>query len=395
MIRELNTIIHRDSKDTTYKFALLRGVIESIHKYNHYNIKEGDWVRLPIGILVFKWIEYYYPILSSDKFVPQRHGDNPCLSLAFRKEFNPITSYYRNSLGLPLMLRQLQTGKVPDDIAPQLLELIRKIRQTIIKNPMTYIGGSIGKQGELFVYKKDAKTRSITSNTLDILHVIEYCGTYMIPVKLFDTLKILGSFITGQDALLFQWADFTTKASSNFPIVWSEAIELIQPKGDYKRDVGEMQLFYKQIQEQGDLYCVWTGKPIKNDLNVDHVIPFVLWRNNDLWNLMPSKKIYNSQKNDKIPTLDLLLKQKHLIIDYWKKIYNRYPQRFINETSLSLTGLQYTDEANLFENCFNSLLIKCNFLISKQGYETWQPKNVPQKSCDPFIDQSASNIFYS
>jgi len=39
--KTINTIIERDSKDTTYKFALLRGVIEVSQEYQHLAHESG------------------------------------------------------------------------------------------------------------------------------------------------------------------------------------------------------------------------------------------------------------------------------------------------------------------------------------------------------------------
>jgi hypothetical protein len=75
-ITDLAKIIERDSKDATYKFALLRGNIEIIQENDHYKSVELDRVNFPIGLLILKWIDYYYPIISSEIFIPQKYGDS-------------------------------------------------------------------------------------------------------------------------------------------------------------------------------------------------------------------------------------------------------------------------------------------------------------------------------
>ena len=44
--KTINTIIERDNKDTTYKFALLRGVIEISQEYQHQAEESGDHLSL-------------------------------------------------------------------------------------------------------------------------------------------------------------------------------------------------------------------------------------------------------------------------------------------------------------------------------------------------------------
>ena len=64
-IKDLAKIIERDSKDATYKFALLRGTIEIIQENDNYKSASEQGITFPVGLLILKWIEYYYPILSS------------------------------------------------------------------------------------------------------------------------------------------------------------------------------------------------------------------------------------------------------------------------------------------------------------------------------------------
>jgi hypothetical protein len=52
--KKINAIIERDSKDATYKFALLRGAIEISQEYDHLKRDTGDRVEFPLGLLVEK-----------------------------------------------------------------------------------------------------------------------------------------------------------------------------------------------------------------------------------------------------------------------------------------------------------------------------------------------------
>ena len=72
--REINTIIERDSKDTTYKFALLRGVIEISQEHEGLGRVSETEVEFPLGLLVEKWILYYYPLIESDVLIPQQRS---------------------------------------------------------------------------------------------------------------------------------------------------------------------------------------------------------------------------------------------------------------------------------------------------------------------------------
>jgi len=75
-LHALNTILRRDSKDTTYKFALLRALIEiSTEADQHLSRETEDHVVFPLGLIIEKWLLYYYPLI--EKELPQKHGEDP------------------------------------------------------------------------------------------------------------------------------------------------------------------------------------------------------------------------------------------------------------------------------------------------------------------------------
>ena len=105
---EINSIIERDSKDSTYKYALLRGIIDIIIEYPQLITKYEyeDKVKLPFGLLIFNWIFYYYPIFSSSVFIPQKNGESPTSNkLAIRKYYSPIIKHYSMNGGIEKVLQ--------------------------------------------------------------------------------------------------------------------------------------------------------------------------------------------------------------------------------------------------------------------------------------------------
>jgi hypothetical protein len=70
----INKIIERDSKSSTYKYALLRGVIEIIQDNSPYLEVGEEKVYIPLGLMVEKWLLYYYPIFDCLEEIPQING---------------------------------------------------------------------------------------------------------------------------------------------------------------------------------------------------------------------------------------------------------------------------------------------------------------------------------
>lgn len=370
-LKELTQIINKESKKTTYKFALLRSVIESVHKYNHYCRCDKNNVHLPMGLLVMFWIKYYYPIISYKKHIPQITGVNNIL--VFRKYFEPIILYYNKGLGFPEFYKHLQQKAIPLQIQNDVVELIKAINDTIIKNPMHYIGSVVNKQGEIFVYQKDKNYRLLKPNNISLESIINTCGTYSIPTDYYDAFMLLGSYINGNNALLFQWIEFSYRQGLEHKVTKSEIFQVLQTEDEYARDTRDIKELFSEIHKEEPLKCAWSNKNIADDMHIDHIIPYSLWGNNDFWNLVPSKQKYNSSKSDKIPSTELLLLRKEIIISHWKQIINIAPERFRAEAIVSLCGNIESNDSEFLEICFNSLTDKCRFLIEEQGYESWIP----------------------
>jgi hypothetical protein len=362
----ISKIIERDSKSTTYKFALLRGTIDIIQENSPYIRIDKKRVFIPIGLLIEKWMLYYYPILKSSTFIPQINNTK---NLAFELQFLDLIKHYEIRGGFSTFYNDLRNKGIPKDINSLVFELSKKIRNTITKMPMKYIGRSVY-QDYYSIYEYENNARLRKGSSFDIEYLIKNFGVFSIPIDYYEVFKLLGSFINGQDSILFKWAEFSVNASSkNLSI--DEVINhvLINPITD--RDVLESKKLYKNILEkEGEVYCVWTGKKLKN-YDVDHVIPFSVWKNNDLWNLLPSNSNINrNQKKDKIPSPLLIEKQKEIILNYWNLIFNAQSIRFKKEFQIALLGNLSFNEWQ--EHGISQLKRSCNYLIENRGFEEWK-----------------------
>ena len=65
----------------------------------------------------------------------------------------------------------------------------------------------------------------------------------------------------------------------------------------------------------------------------DHAIPFLLWGNNDLWNLMQAHTKVNALKSDKLPSAQLVVARKHAILEDWAVLREAMPDVFDRQAS--------------------------------------------------------------
>jgi len=312
---KVSKIIEQDSKDTSYKFALLRATIDTIKLYDQQIISLGDRVVIPTGLIIERWLWYYYPLIDSDIFLPQKNGEPEKLikgkNISFRKYFVELVNSYKIYGDFEHFYNDYKKKKLSADVNNTLLELIKDLHQTITKMPMRYIGKSVT-GGEYSIYKLERKKKRLSkSDIVTTESLIDNFGSFSIPNDYYLVLKYFGGFIGGENSVINNWADFIVRANKSISVNKELVLQKLFIKPESFRDVDEVKKYY---QKKGNLYCVWSGKKIgSNSLNVDHVLPFAHYLNNDIWNLLPALNTINGKKSDKIPTPDLIDKRKDII----------------------------------------------------------------------------------
>lgn len=370
--KTINAIIDRDSADTTYKYALLRGAVEVSQEYQHLRHEVGDRVEYPLALLIEKWLLYYYPFIEND--IPQKakECEKGAKKLSFRRLFRVITRYYQDHGGFSVFYRDYMKGSIPDPVAGPLRSLIRDIRRTITEYPMKHFGHSAEKTHYfVFDYDRDFRIPS-GSFPVDRDFLVRNMGTYSLSKEYDAVFVLLGSFIAGEDAVLFQWAEFT-RSASNGNISLNQSLEQLRIFPVTGRKPEPANTFYRRLQEEpGGIHCAWSGTLIRDprSLEIDHLIPFSVLRNNDLWNLLPAIKAANKAKLDAIPSPEFLEKRKPAILLYWNLLRGEYKQQFTRELQVSLTG-PLAPEQDWQEIAFAKLKEKCRYFIEVRGFDPW------------------------
>ncbi len=374
--RKVNTIIERDSTDATYKFALLRGAIEISREYSHFREEADDKVRYPLGLLIEKWILYYYPLVASEIFIPQKNGEtfenSNNKQIQFRSRFSLVTTYYERNGGFSKFFSDYRRGQVPEDIHDAVLDLCRSLRTTITSMPMKHLGYSFAKSHYSVFEYTSPEIRFPGNEKISRESLIRYFGSYSISRDLDFVFQNFGGFISGENAVLFRWAQFCKNADKKSQVSFNDVLTTLTVLPVEERDTWNLIDYYLRRKEDGHpLTCIWSGKPIhgRNTLHIDHLLPFSIWKNNDLWNLFPSLSTVNSAKSDRIPSPDLLESRKEQIFGSWNCMSQLYPGQFTQEIRIDLLGQPWSDHWQ--DNAFRNLKEKCRYLIEDLGYEEW------------------------
>jgi SAM-dependent methyltransferase/SOS-response transcriptional repressor LexA len=344
---QIEAILNRDRKDATYKPALFRALAELATTSYHAAVwlSEGR-VAIPIGLIADKWLEYFWPLFESPIFVPQKRGEKPqCLKpVAFRTELDQLITRYRSMGGLSGFTVAHRANALAGDTKLLHRRLHLKLCDTIRSGPVYYSGG--GGSGT-FTY--DRLSRSIVMSA-----------------DLWRELSVMGNWIA--DATVLRWAELTAEISQG-TLKPSQIIDQLLTPPIEERNVHAARSVYEAL---ADKRCVWTDRPLRIQFDVDHAIPFALWRNNDLWNLLPASASANNQKRDRLPTRDLLHSRKDCIIHYWSLLRDSHTIRFEFEIG-KLAGPGLARSGNWEKRLFNTVAEAIEFTALQRGVERWQP----------------------
>ena len=341
-LEKIAQVINQDTKDATYKLALLRALSEIGTKNTHLVEWVGaDEVAVPMKLIAEKWLRYYWPLFQRVDFIPQKNGervDGP-KSVAFRKGLTGLIDIYREG-GLSRFLVDVAAGKLTTDTAKQHQKVLSRLADTIRDGPVQYASG------EMFRYDKTRKA-------------------VLIKASAWREFSQLGQWI--EPAVILHWAEETNRFSKK-NISVATALDLLTDYPTEERMVDAAKAVYDTI---ADKRCVWTDKTLRAGYAVDHVIPFSLWHCNDLWNLLPCDAKENGKKSDKLPERGLLFDRKKDIVFYWEQLRYRHERRFDHEL-MNFTGEKRV-AGNWQNGAFQRLVEAVEVTAIQRGTERWRP----------------------
>ncbi len=345
-IDRIEGVLNRDRKVATYKLALFRALCDIAQTNFHL----AEWlpdgrVSVPVHDIAERWIYYYWPLLEDRAFfIPQIRGEKAGghLRIGFRRQLEELIAAFNRSGGLDGFAIALRN----DSLNAQQRELAKaafdKLIPVIKEGPVTHAGRS-SQGGQLFSYENDRRRMIISGD-------------------IWRELCLSGHWI--QDALILRWGELTAEISRK-TVSPSEVIDRLLRTPIYERNVDDARRAYRNLDSKE---CVWTGKILGRAFDVDHVLPFSLWRNNDLWNLLPSDPRVNRDKRDSLPTHALLKRRREAIMGYWSVLHRSNPIRFEHEIS-RFAGTIHLD----LLNSFNVMLESVEVTALQRGCLRWQP----------------------
>ena len=129
---QIESIINRDRKSATYKLALLRAFCEIGVKSPHFaKWHPGDMVSIPLGIIVEKWLYYYWPLVDSTIMLPQLRGKELRKQIIFRAHLQKLVDSFSFLGGFRAFQTAFRSGSLSLEQKMLLVETINSISKAI------------------------------------------------------------------------------------------------------------------------------------------------------------------------------------------------------------------------------------------------------------------------
>jgi len=344
---QIESILNRDRKTATYKLALFRALSEiAVTEFEQAHWVEEETVAIPVDVICQRWLSYYWPLFAASQFIPQIRGETQTcqMPVRFRASLTELIHCYEKNGGLTGFILDYRKGLLSQRAKMLLANVLEQMRRTIVRGPVTYAGGSL-ESGRIFRYNSHR------------------CEIRM-NAAIWHELSLLGHWI--QDAVILRWAELTEEIS-NKQIKASEIIDHLLTTPIPERDVADAREIYAQQANE----CVWSERSLSRGFEVDHVIPFSLWRNNDLWNLLPVLPVVNREKWNRLPTRNLLMRRKDRIVECWGNLRSAYLHRFDYE-ACQLVGKDSLPGS--WQNLvFQAVAEAVEVTAIQRGCERWEP----------------------
>lgn len=358
-IDQIEGILNRDRKVATYKFALFRALAEiATQEPRAAQWRSDGRVGIPIDRIARRWLLYYWPLFASQTFVPQSQAEGKretqglvtTGAVAFRAPMRALMAHYAEQgqhSGLTAWFSASSASALPPTIAQAERQALQAIAHAIKSGPVTHAGGAL-EGGAVFDF--DSATKTV------VMHA-----------DLWRELSLLGHWII--DAVTVRWAALTERFAVRQGLHAGDVLPLLMAKPDPGRSTLAARGVYLA---SNDLRCVWSLKPVKPDrLAVDHVIPFALWSNSDLWNLQPADTQVNGNKSDKLPSAPLLLERREEVILNWQRLREALPVAF-DQQATNLLGKKPPVIGKAWEQeLFARLREAVEITALQRGVERW------------------------
>lgn len=292
----LESMLNKNS--SSYKFFWLKGIFEEVMRGN----TTISYKRVVARMIAAAW----YPVMYYK------------LSLGVSDKLAEAILYLQEEMHIP---QDEKVEKIIEFICDsedkQILKFVKHFTQLVpyrLIRPFYQREIEYVKKTDLSYY--DGKANSIIEqyNRKDYEHAFYRMdsenGILIVSPSWVHYLRVNASVVEGW--MNYKLVAYLQKQNPNVPAIPFKVF----PPTEGDRNLTKETKYWKQIQERMLLRDIYTGLEL-NEVNakeygkmsIDHFIPWRFVMHNEIWNLYPTFKNVNSEKNNRLPDKDRYLQQ--------------------------------------------------------------------------------------
>jgi len=215
-LREINYIVEHDSVSSTYKYVLLKSVINASQKYSHLiNIEKSKEI-IPIGLIVEQWILDYMPFVFKEI---SQHNNGAVLDIQITTIYNNIFTLLNLDKSTEWeyayiqFTKALQNAQISIELSKEFLKLSKKIAAKIVSMPMKYTGKT---HYEFFI--PDTYLFGTIVLPKDKIYsssfVVSSFGYFSVSEQHYNIFRYLGQTLYGTSTIMNKWKQKTNSLTS-------------------------------------------------------------------------------------------------------------------------------------------------------------------------------------
>lgn len=241
-------------KSSTYKYALIKSLIENIYQVN-------DEFELTYDQLAYSFTKIYWNLIVHHNLINQNRGKTARVVTIIKEEQK------KNAIPSEMIF-----DKVPDPIQ---VSIVKKVKSTMKENVYGALYGDTRGSFYAFEHKKEILKLNpvVHSFMLNYQRLIVYLTNYHMAAMIEELNEV---------------------PSINYLLGKVESIARRSSLRPFEK------ILLNHFEEQ----CFYCKRPLsgkKRETHVDHFIPWSFVQSDHLWNLVLSCNRCNSSKSDKLP----------------------------------------------------------------------------------------------
>ena len=304
--RVISTILRHDSKQTSYKIALLRAVNDVVLAYPDVHGDERG-VAVPLRMLAEAWVAYYWPFVADGAPLPQGvrsiRAGRERNDVSFRPALQGLRRRWESLYGQSgaaggwLLVEHMRVARTragyPEAFVTAYRQTLREMAQAL-RMPIQYAG-----PGTWTVFERPRRlTPADVARRLPGAAAGETC--VLVAGDLWQAFREVSLWV--EALCIHEWSHFTERVSGG--VTRGQAYALLTERPDNRLPLDWERNHVDLLMLEGASFaCPWTGRPLGvGGYDLDHVVPLAVYPFHELWNLVPADARFNrDRKRARLP----------------------------------------------------------------------------------------------